>query len=243
MKTRTFSGGLVVLALVALATPHFAWADGKATFEKKCHKCHALPNPDNPPSEGWVKRLDLMAPKAHLNAAQKAEVLSYLMEHSKKAGTVLAMANEQKIFEQKCTLCHGTARIFSETLTPESRRHVVMRMQERAGDWITPKDAEAILDYLKNAKEPDLAMPQVGKQPVDTRGLPPAEVFRTRCSACHSLERVYLKVENGTNAETWNHIIHRMQSKNPQWLDESDADKIFSYLRSLKPVIKGKNDN
>jgi len=114
MKIRNFSGGLVVLALVALANPHFASANGRTIFEKNCQKCHALPNLENPPSEGWVKRLDLMAPKAHLSDAQKAEVLGYLMAHSKTAGTVLSMAQERKIFEQKCTLCHSTVRIFSE---------------------------------------------------------------------------------------------------------------------------------
>lgn len=53
---------------------------------------------------------------------------------------------------------------------------------------------------------------------------------------CHTLERVYLKVEKGMDAKSWNHIVQRMQGKNPEWLNEDEAKQIMSYLRTLKPT-------
>lgn len=236
MKFRDYTSGLALLALLVVIVVPPVWADGRKTFEKNCQTCHDLPKMNETPSDEWAERLNLMAPMAGLSKAEEADVLSYLMSHSKKAGSTLSMAQERNIFEKKCTLCHSTMRVFNEDLTQESRRHVVLRMQKRASDWITPKEAEAILHYLQNSKEPVVAaMPQVGKKPVKT-GMSSAEVFRTRCTACHSLERIYLKVEKGMNADAWNHVVQRMQSKNPKWLSRGDAKQIMAYLRSLQPV-------
>lgn len=229
---------LAVLLALTWGGPQ-AWAatNGAKIFEKRCSQCHDLPNPDKPPPEGWVKRLDLMAPMAGLSKEEKAEVLSYLLSHSKTAEQALSVAQERKVFEQKCSLCHSTARIFAEKLTPESRRHIVLRMKERAPDWISPKDAEVILDFLRKAKKPVVAMPKVGPKRVETAGLPPQEVFRTRCSACHTLERVYLKLEEaGPKADVWAHIVSRMRKKNPEWISKQEAEKILGYLQSLRPV-------
>ena len=228
---------MVLLAVAWSGSGAWAAANGSKIFEKRCSQCHDLPNPKKPPPEGWVKRLDLMAPMAGLSKKEKAEVLSYLLSHSKTAEQALSVAQERKIFEKKCSLCHSTVRIFTEKLTPESRRHIVLRMKERAPDWISPKDAEAILDFLQKAKKPVVAMPKLGPKPVKTAGLPPQEVFRARCSACHTLERVYLKLEEaGPNADVWTHIVSRMRKKNPEWISKRDAEKILTYLQSLRPV-------
>ena len=223
-------GGFILL----LTTPLSGWAaqpEGEKIFEKRCGGCHDLPDPNKPPPEGWDKRLDLMAPMAGLNKKEKNEVLNFLRSHSQKAEGMLSAAEERKLFMQKCSLCHSEQRVFLEPLTPESRRHIVLRMQERAPDWISPKDAERILAYL------DQGAPG-GKKPVKKKVNGDAgKIFRERCSACHNLERVYLALEKKESAgSAWMHIVKRMRQKAPEWISPKEAEQIAQYLKSLKPT-------
>jgi mono/diheme cytochrome c family protein len=176
-----------------------------------------------------------MAPMAGLNKKEKSEVLSFLRSHSQKAEGMLSSAEEQKLFAQKCSLCHTEQRVFLEPLTPKSRRHIVLRMQERAPDWISPKEAERILAYL------DQGAPE-SKKPVKKKVNGGAStIFRERCTACHSLERVYLKLDKkGSAGSAWIHIVKRMREKAPEWISEKEAKKIMKYLATLKPVKKEK---
>lgn len=53
-------------------------ADGKATFDAKCGKCHDLPKPTDHNDEAWVGIMNAMAPKAKLNKEQSESVYNYL---------------------------------------------------------------------------------------------------------------------------------------------------------------------
>ena len=69
-----------------------------------------------------------------------------------------------------------------------------------------------------------------------------AQVFRERCSACHTLERVYLALEESQGkdkAPPWMHIVQRMREKAPEWISAQEAEQIMTYLQSLKPVKNG----
>ncbi len=230
---RSSRAGLLAAALLALV-PAAGWAShtGEHVFQENCGRCHALPDPEKLTSEQWVVRLEMMAPMARLNKEEKTKVLGFLQEHSKKAVQVVSMARERKTFEEKCSLCHTPDRIFLEPLTPESRRHIVLRMRSRAPQgWITEEDAHEILEYLTHGA-PEAKKPQRK----EVKG-GPAEVFRERCSACHTLERIYLKVEESEGkAPAWMHIVARMREKAPQWITQKEAEQILSYLEALKPV-------
>ncbi len=234
MKHRIGWFGLLLSLLVVLE-PVTAQADasGEKVFKKRCSQCHALPSPEKLTSGEWVTRLDMMAPMAGLKKKQKIEVLEYLQGHSKKASTLVSMSREKRLFEERCTLCHSTARVFLMPLTKESRRHIVLRMQERVPDWITPEEAQAILAYLDQGA-PGTSKP---KRKVVTGG--PQEVFRERCSACHKLDRVFYEFdEHRFTADGWMHIIKRMREKAPDWMTEKEAKQIAKYLDTLKPLKK-----
>lgn len=214
---------------------NIAWADdpGKKIFDKRCSKCHALPSPEKLTSGEWVTRLDMMAPMAGLRKKQKIEVLEYLQSHSKKASTLVSMSREKRLFEEKCTLCHTTDRVFLMPLTKESRRHIVLRMQERVPDWITPEEAHDILTYLDKGA-PGASKP---KQKIVTGG--PQEIFRTRCSACHQLDRVFYEFDKHRfMAGGWMHIVKRMREKAPDWMTDKEAKQIVKFLDTLKPLKK-----
>jgi len=198
---------------------------GQSVFEARCQRCHDLPDPGKPPEMGWEKRLKLMAKLAKLTPEEKAGVLSYLQSHSKKAEKTVSLADERRLFEQKCSLCHTLDRIFLEPLNEKSRQHIVKRMQEKSPGWISKDEAKQVLDYLSKA-------PKVERKKKATDV--PAEIFQERCSACHTLERVYSKLKSEKGAAPWMHIVQRMQKKAPQWLSEKDAKLVIQYLKSIK---------
>jgi len=232
----------VLLSLSAVALPlksADAGQSGQQIFEDRCGMCHDLPDPNKPPPEGkghWKERLDLMAPNASLSGKEKAKVLAFLQQHEKGASNMVSIAQERQVFEKKCSLCHTIDRVFRIPLTDESRAHIVKRMQARAADWISADEAHEILEYLNQVggKTPEIT-PKAGPGKGEKAGDGAAALFRQRCSACHTLERVYLKVEQDP-ATAWMHIVNRMQQKSPEWLNENDARKIAEYLKTLKPV-------
>jgi mono/diheme cytochrome c family protein len=218
---------LLFASLLALVVQGHANASGKAVFEERCKSCHDLPDPNKPPEMGWEERLKLMAKVAKLTPEQKAEVLSYLQSHTSKAESTMSLAQEGRLFEEKCSRCHTLDRIFLIPLNDESRKHILKRMRSKAPGWISDSDADLILDYL--SKAPRVERDKKAKNKVD-------EIFIERCSACHSLDRVYDKLKDDDNPPSWAHIVQRMQSKAPQWLSEDEANKVVEYLRSLNPV-------
>lgn len=59
-------------------------AIGKATYEAKCGRCHALHAPDEFTAEKWVPYVDAMALKAKLTDTEKTNVLAYVQANAKK---------------------------------------------------------------------------------------------------------------------------------------------------------------
>lgn len=209
-----------------------AWSatqDGQNLFEKRCIACHKLPDPAQPPPEGWAERLELMAPQARLKPAQKVAVLEYLLSHTKNSVAAAALDEDRVLFEEKCSRCHTLERVFLIPLTDEARRHVVHRMQARSGTgWLSDEEVERILAYLAIAGEEVTVAQAVGP---DAGG---EELFFTRCSACHTVERVFLQLEDSApDNPPWAHTVSRMRSKAPQWMTEEEAAQIQEYLQSL----------
>lgn len=223
------AGGFALLSAVASAANPETSA-GEKIFKSQCSQCHALPDPQKLTAEQWVLRLEQMAPMAGLKSQEKTEVLNFLQGHSQKAVKIVSMAEERRLFEQKCGLCHSPDRVFLEPLSGESLRHVVLRMRERAPGWISEEELREIMEYLTHgapeAKRPE-RKPIAGSE----------ALFRERCSACHTLERVYLEIEKTKGRPPpWLHIVKRMQEKSPQWITPAEGNEILKYLQSLKAV-------
>jgi len=51
---------------------------GRQLFLERCGDCHALQAPGGRNSMQWRTVMNVMAPRAHLNPEQKAQVLAYL---------------------------------------------------------------------------------------------------------------------------------------------------------------------
>lgn len=53
------------------------------------------------------------------------------------------------------------------------------------------------------------------------------QVFETKCSKCHATERPASKTKT---KEGWTATVKRMQSKNPAWIGDEEAETIIKYL-------------
>lgn len=56
---------------------------GKTVFREKCAKCHGYRLPETRTTQKWPNVIDRMAPKAKLNADEKAAVLAFVTKHAK----------------------------------------------------------------------------------------------------------------------------------------------------------------
>ena len=220
---------IVILTLVvATSMARSETTAGQGLFEKRCSACHKLPDPGQPPPLGWDAQLKLMAPLARLKGDQQQSVLAYLTSHSQQAAMTASLDEDRMFFEQKCSRCHSLERILLNPLGGDALQHVVSRMQNRSGtDWLSDGDVRRVLTYLETVPR------GVADISPASNGAGPEEVFANRCSACHTLERVFKALSDESNvADFWGHTVSRMRGKAPQWLSEDEASEILDFLRS-----------
>jgi cytochrome c len=60
-----------------------------------------------------------------------------------------ALSLEDAIFQEKCTLCHSSKRIF--TVDPEDVRATIERMQAKNPDWITDAQLDHVVEVAAKA--------------------------------------------------------------------------------------------
>jgi len=223
---------LIGLGVIIFSATSFAEPGGQELFEKRCVVCHELPDPGQPPLVGWERQLELMAPLARLEPNQRQEVLSYLSSHLRDAVFDASLDEDRSLFEDKCSRCHTLDRILLSPLRGEDLKHVVNRMQSRSGtDWLSDLEVERVLAYLSEAPREPMPITALSSESE------PADIFEVRCSACHSLERIFgrlAEIEGTETEEFWSHTISRMRGKAPQWMPESEASQILEYLQSLE---------
>jgi len=57
--------------------------DSRGLYARKCSGCHMLVVPSHVPQREWPAVLDKMADKAHLNDAERARILRYVLTASR----------------------------------------------------------------------------------------------------------------------------------------------------------------
>lgn len=153
---------LVLCWTVAYGVPGEASGHGEDLFKANCAKCHVLPDPHNLTAEEWAAQIELMAPLAGLNAADKAAVLEYLVAHAAKPGAPV-LAEEQSVFAAKCMGCHATAqeippdpaqadqfmrRMASHEKDEDFIRYLIDHMEDDVGKALSEAEAHEIAEYL-----------------------------------------------------------------------------------------------
>lgn len=84
-KTTTATTTTTTTDSVAVTATAPDMVAGKQTYEAKCGKCHALPEPSAFTVERWPGIVSWMAPKARLDETEKQNVLAYVKANAKKS--------------------------------------------------------------------------------------------------------------------------------------------------------------
>jgi mono/diheme cytochrome c family protein len=141
------------------------------------------------------------------------------------------MAGDRNLFEEKCSLCHSADRAFIRQLSPDELRTTLERMRTRAPDWISESQLQTIITFLERGA------PGVHKPEHKIVSADASDVFRVRCSACHTLERIYLYLETHRADSQWPALVERMRLKAPEWISQPEAKLITDYLSAQKPLL------
>ena len=221
----------LVLAAALLLAPLVSAAQDAGPFERRCGQCHNLDDPGVLVPQAWLDRLGNMGTLDQLSTDEQRELLSFFQHHGQEASEVVAMARDRRLFEEKCSLCHNPNRVFIENLTDEQLEAIVDRMRARAPDWISQDEAATILTYLQEGApgSEEIQRLEFGN---DVKAL-----YRNRCSACHTLERVYLMLERDRDNAQWALTVKRMQARAPEWITDAEANQIIDYLETLEPQL------
>jgi mono/diheme cytochrome c family protein len=206
--------------------------NGKATFETRCGQCHKLDQAERLVPAEWVARVSKMGSVVDLKPEEQAEVLSFFQHHGQEASRLISMARERRVFLDKCGLCHNPNRIFLQPFEGTALRATIDRMQKRAPELISDDDVDTVISYIESGAEGNILLERE-----EATGSP-AEVFRVRCSSCHTLERSFLKLEREGDRVQWVPTVRRMQARAPQWISDQEAESIIAYLESLKPLME-----
>lgn len=198
-------------------------------LDRSCAQCHD--GSGTLTTEDWFKRLKEMGPIEKLSPAEQKEALGLLRHHGWEIDQIVKMAGDRQLFEEKCSLCHSADRAFIRELTPEQRRTTLERMRTRAPDWISPDQLQQIVAFLEKGA------PGVHKPEHKLVSAAPVDVFRTRCSACHTLERAYLYIETHREQTQWEPVVERMRLKAPEWISPAEAHLITDYLSAQRPLL------
>ncbi len=172
--------------------------------------------------------------------------------------SVALQANPRILYEQKCLYCHSEEVTESQKRTPQQWRRVVKRMRAKAPVLITRSDARVLTEYLVKtlklvpparrapapapAPEPEELPKEVPDEP-DEPPLPPppvveaeqaideegAELMQRRCSKCHTLQRVYGKLDSYDRALF---TLKRMRLKTGSGISRDDYERLKAFLEA-----------
>jgi hypothetical protein len=216
-------------ALLACIAIHAAEPVAQLDLDRRCGQCHNVAG--DLTTEHWMQRLQELGPIDKLTPAQQKEALGLLRHHGWEIDRIVQMAADRNLFEEKCGLCHSADRAFIRQLAPAELRATLERMRARAPDWISESQLQTILTFLEGGA------PGVHKPEHKIVGAEPADAFRVRCSACHTLERTYLYLETHRADSQWPALVERMRLKAPEWISEPEAKLITDYLNAQKPLL------
>lgn len=140
-------------------------------------------------------------------------------------------AGRPLLIDVKCSKCHTLKRVFITPRSVEEWRDIVEEMMDKNQQWISPEEAQQIVDEIINTwPERVQALTGERKYYEDSRFL-----FIDRCTLCHSVNRILLK---NKTAEEWKETVERMRSEAGDYITREDAERIARFLSERADVLK-----
>jgi len=115
--------------------------------------------------------------------------------------------SEEELFISRCTKCHDAEKSKKLHVSKQVFLDTIKKMQSKEGANISNKEADAIAQLLSD---------------------PNREVFETKCSKCHSLERVDQKHLTGETAEK---VLNTMCTKKGCDISDAERKQIEKFLK------------
>ncbi|MBU0728677.1 MAG: cytochrome c [Proteobacteria bacterium] len=143
-------------------------------FVQKCSSCH---EPERSmyvfkDEKTWNKTLKKM------QAYSRGLILDEEVEQLVRFHTQ-TQKNSMQIFQETCTTCHNTQRIFQRSMTDEEWLHTIKEMQKKAPDLIDNEKIEVLAGYAQRFER---VM---------------AGIFEGRCGNCHMENRANVTLKFG----------------------------------------------
>ncbi len=202
---------------------------GAELFNAECAKCHGLRRVLNKDKDEqtWINTILRMKNKhqAKISGNQVKELVAFHVSRQKK---------ENEIFQKKCNQCHSGNRYVEKALTPAQARAIITQMQQKAGNKISDKDVDLIVNY--HIREHQRAV-QRNLQNILSRGgqedeefdMDSLTLFVEKCSSCHEPER---GLDVFKTERQWRRTLRKMQAYSRGYISHDDLNMIQVFLIS-----------
>ena len=154
--------------------------------------------------EPWFKRREQEMKKRFFLTVLSISALVFVVAAQSRAQNQLS---EEELFVSKCTKCHDAERAKKIHGTTSNFKETIKGMQSKEGANISDQEVDAIARLLAD---------------------PNREIFETKCSKCHTLDRVD-KVH--LTGETSKKVLNTMCAKKGCDISPGEKAKIDAYLR------------
>lgn len=124
----------------------------------------------------------------------------------------------QNLFEKRCTACHRLPD--PDNPPPKGWAEQLDLMAPLAR--LKKDQKQSVLDYLMSHSQQASMTAVLDEDRI---------VFETKCSRCHTVDRVLLSPLQG---DSLRHVVNRMQSRSgTDWLSDRDVERVLSYLGTI----------
>jgi len=186
----------------------------------KCSQCHDLKRVVSleRDEENWRKIVSAMSKEkgSDINKDEINIIVSYHRHRQKK---------DRELFETKCSKCHKRMNIQTPPeveKTPDQWKTTIRRMMEKTSDVMSDENVDTLIHYHTRAH----SMIVSGRLETQAKilGLDSVELFKRKCSTCHSLEKSLHILE-----ESWQKTILSMAKKDGSTITASDVSELVNF--------------
>ena len=210
------------LSMVIRAAAH---PNGAFTFYSTCGQCHYRFRPFNYNLTAgiWEETVERMSRHAAVTRTpfpsdKQGDLIRFLK--------AVRSYSDRRLLRSKCYTCHIPFRMFERMRTRSEWGLIIDRIRKRNPFYITPRQAEQLVEYLSSRKKWTRKDPEPGTREFNEFQI--ALSFEKKCGICHTLDILFLP---HIGLKDWEEVLIRMGGKEPDMLSPTEA-------LSFRPLIE-----
>ncbi|HUV51368.1 MAG TPA: hypothetical protein VMW78_10175 [Anaerolineae bacterium] len=189
----------------------------------KCSRCHDLKRivTLDRDEESWRETVTAMSKEkgSDISEDEINIIVRYHRQRQKK---------DQELFETKCLKCHKRMNMQSPPeveKTPDEWGATIRRMMKKINEVISNENINTLTHY--HIRTHSMITFEKLKNQSEIFSLDSAELFKRKCSTCHSLERSLNALQD---KEAWEKTIRAMAKKDGSTITESDISELVNFI-------------